>query len=900
MSSDNQTPLMRQYFEIKEKHPGMILLFRVGDFYETFDEDAKLVSRELGITLTKRNNGKDQTPLAGFPYHSLDTYLPKLVRRGHRVAICEQTEEPEDAKKAGKKVVNREVTEITTPGVTLSEKLLDYKKNNYLAAVHFSADRAGVAFADISTGEFSLCRVSHAELSSLLESVDPAEILVKKGLKQIPGLSEEHGYNLSRMEEWIFQGDYGYRELTGHFGTHSLKGFGVEDLKEAHVAAGALLHYMRETQKATLSHVRRLALYNRSAYMSLDVSTRRNLELTTPMRDGGSDGTLVSILDRTLTAMGGRLFRKWLMRPLRERESIQARLDAVGWLLEKRSVRDLLREKLAEVGDLERLMSRISVGRTNARDLKQLSFSLCSVPYFREQLNGVKPSLLEQTAGELKELPEVTRKIDNALVDEPPAGLGDGGLIREGYHEELDDLRDAARNGKEYIAGIREQLIRDSGIPSLKIGYNKVFGYYIEVTNTHRDKVPDYFIRKQTLVNSERFITPELKEVEEKVLSAEERSSALEANLFEELRLEVAKYAGEVQDVASAVARLDCLQSFADVAWRCNYVKPVVNEEDKLEIRKGRHPVVERTLPAGEPFIPNDIVLDCSENQILMITGPNMAGKSIILRQTALIVLMAQIGSFVPAEEALIGLVDKIFTRVGASDNLAAGESTFMVEMNEAANILNNATPRSLILLDEIGRGTSTFDGLSIAWSLAEYLHNKADVAARTLFATHYHELNELEKLYPRIRNFNIQVREHQGRIIFMRKLVPGGADHSYGIQVADMAGLPVEVIRRAKEILVHLEKQSLNLSESGEDQPQGNGREGVLERAGRTGAIAGRVVSDVEKQEEIPQMSLFGAEPNPAMEQLCDRIKAVDPDRITPIDALALLSELKKLADDT
>jgi DNA mismatch repair protein MutS len=882
-----QTPLMRQYFEIKEKHPGTILLFRVGDFYETFSDDAVLISKELGITLTKRNNGGDQTPLAGFPYHALDTYLPKLVKRGYRVAICEQTEDPESAKKAGRKVVDREVTEITTPGVTLSEKLLDHKRNNYIVSVFWAGGTAGIAFSDISTGEFALSQVSKSDLDSMLQSLQPSEILLQKKYKN--NLPETVArYNITYIDDWVYEGDYGYKLLTDHFNTHSLKGFGVEELEIAHTAAGSLLHYMQETQKSSLGHLRRLYAYENTNYMSLDGSTKRNLELTTTMQEGGTDGTLVSILDDTVTAMGGRLLRKWIMRPLKKTEPIGRRLEAVAWLHKNHERRNELREEMGQIGDLERLISRISVGRTNARDLKQLQLSLSQIPRVKIQISKSDNVLLDSINKNLKLLVDVQERIETALVEEPPASIRDGGLIADGFNEDLDELREIARNGKKYIAQIKDKLAKESGIPSLKIGYNKVFGYYIEVTNTHKDKVPEHFIRKQTLVNSERYITPELKEVEEKVLSAEDKSKTLEGELFEELRLYVAEFADDVQQIARAIAELDCLQSFAEVAFRNNYVRPEINTEDVIDVKKGRHPVVEKTLSAGEPFIPNDVYLDNSEHQILIITGPNMAGKSIILRQMGLLVLMAQLGSFVPAEKATIGLVDKIFTRVGASDNLAAGESTFLVEMNEAANILNNATPKSLILLDEVGRGTSTFDGLSIAWSLSEYLHNKPEVAAKTLFATHYHELNELESRYERIKNFNVQVKEHDGKVIFLRKLVRGGADHSYGIQVANMAGLPDVVINRAKEILSNLESHTLDVSHEGN---------GAVQKTAVKKEAAKKTVQQVEKQKQLPQMTLFDTHVDPNVETLLNKLEASDPERMTPIEALLLLSELKRLS---
>jgi len=888
-----QTPLMRQYFTIKEKHPGTILLFRVGDFYETFSDDAVLISKELGITLTKRNNGGDQTPLAGFPYHALDTYLPKLVKRGYRVAICEQTENPDEAKNAGRKIVNREVTEITTPGVTMSEKLLEHKRNNYIVSIYLAGGTAGVAFSDISTGEFGLSQVSKQDLDTLLQSLQPAEVLIKKGLKNNAPDSITR-LNTTFIEDWVYEGDYGYNQLVDHFETHSLKGFGVEDLEIAHVAAGSLLHYMQETQKSSLGHLKRLYAYENDDYMSLDGSTKRNLELTSSMQEGGSEGTLVSILDDTCTAMGGRLLRKWIMRPLKQVKPITQRLEAVQILLDRHERRDELRDELNQIGDLERLISRISVGRTNARDLKQLQLSLAQIPHVKRQTTQMENSLISSINDRMKLMVDLQDRIEKAIKEDPPASIRDGGIFNDGFDENLDELREIARDGKQYIARIKDKLAKEAGIPSLKIGYNKVFGYYIEVTNTHKDKVPEHFIRKQTLVNSERYITPELKEVEEKVLSAEDRSKTLEGELFEELRLYVGEFADEIQQIAAALAELDCLQSFAEVSFRNNYTRPDVNSSDVLEAKKSRHPVVEKTLGAGEPFIPNDIYLDNTEHQILMITGPNMAGKSVILRQVGLLALMAQIGCFVPAEEATIGLVDKIFTRVGASDNLAAGESTFLVEMNEAANILNNATPKSLILLDEVGRGTSTFDGLSIAWSLSEYLHNKPEVAAKTLFATHYHELNELESRYERIKNFSVQVKEHNGKVIFLRKLVRGGADHSYGIQVANMAGLPPVVIERAKEILSNLESHSLDVSHDGSENGSENGA--VTQTASKKKA-AKQTTQNLEKQEQMPQMTLFGSQIDPNVETLLNKLDASDPERMTPIEALLLLSELKKLA---
>ncbi|MEP2446039.1 MAG: DNA mismatch repair protein MutS [Balneola sp.] len=888
MAAKKQTPLMKQYFEIKDEHPGTILLFRVGDFYETFADDAVLVSKELGITLTKRNNGGDQTPLAGFPFHSLDSYLPKLVKKGYKVAVCDQTESPDEAKKAGRKIVTREVTEITTPGVTLSEKLLEHKRNNYIVSLHWTKDRVGVAFSDISTGEFGLSEVSERQLDSLLAAIQPSEVLVSSKLKN--KLEDAFlKFNITYIEDWVYEGDYGYKILTEHFEVHSLKGFGVEELKTAHVAAGSLMHYMQETQKAYLRHLRRLYAYESNEYMSLDPATKRNLELTASIQDGNVEGTLISIMDKTCTAMGGRLLRRWIMRPLKRLKPIQQRLDSVEIFYSKHDVRSQLREELEQVGDLERLISRICVGRTNARDIVQLKLSLAQIPVIKSQFAGFDDPLLKDISGRLKLLIDLQEHITKTLAEEPPASIRDGNMIRDGYNEELDELRDIAKNGKKYIAQIKDKLAKESGIASLKIGYNKVFGYYIEVTNAHKDKVPEHFIRKQTLVNAERYITPELKEIEEKILSAEERSKTLEYELFEEVRLYVSEFADDIQQIAFALAELDCIQCFAEVAFKNNYAKPEVRDSEEISIKKGRHPVVEETLPMGEPFIPNDIELNNSDQQIMIITGPNMAGKSIILRQTGLIVLLAQVGSFVPAESATIGMVDKIFTRVGASDNLAAGESTFLVEMNEAANILNNATPRSLILLDEVGRGTSTFDGLSIAWSLAEYLHNHAPVAAKTLFATHYHELNELEQMYDRTKNFNVQVKEHDGKVIFLRKLVRGGADHSYGIQVANMAGLPQIVIDRAKDILKNLESHSLDITN----------KNGSLEGKASAQKDAAKNLSDkIEKQDEIEQMNLFATHVDPRLETVLNKLEASDPNRMTPIEALMMITELKKIVD--
>ena len=887
MSAKKQTPLMRQYNQIKEEHPQTILLFRVGDFYETFGSDAELVSRELGITLTKRNNGGDQTPLAGFPFHALDSYLPKLVNKGFKVAICEQTEDPESAKKAGRKIVEREVTEITTPGLSLSEKVLNHNRNNYIFSIYKEGITLGCAFADISTGEFGALECEDQEIDAILSMFEPSELVIAASQKK--WANERFSFlNISLADSWMYEGEYARDQLLSHFNTHSLKGFGVESMELAQRAAGVLLQYIKDNQKRVMGHIRRMYRYEQSDYMSLDSSTKRNLELSSSMHEGKLEGSLISVLDQTITPMGGRLLRRWLTHPLKKLDSIQLRLKRVEILFEQRTVRTDIRESLKKIGDLERLISRICVGRCSARDIRQLGYSLQVIPELMAHTAELESDTLGQELQSLPDSSEWVDYIEKHIADEPPATIRDGGIIRTGWNPELDELRDIAQNGKKYIAKIKDALTQEVGIPSLKIGYNKVFGYYIEVTNAHKDKVPDHFIRKQTLVNAERYITPELKEIEEKILSAEDKSKALEADLFEQVREHLAQFADGIQRIATVISTLDVYQSLAQIAFTNGYVKPELDQGSTLEIIKGRHPVVERSLPVGEPFIPNDIRLDQQDEQIMIITGPNMAGKSIILRQTGLIVLLAQIGSYVPAERARIGLVDKIFTRVGASDNLAAGESTFLVEMNEAANILNNATEQSLILLDEVGRGTSTFDGLSIAWALAEYLHNHVPVAAKTLFATHYHELNALESMYERIVNYNVQVREHEGKVVFLRKLVRGGADHSYGIQVANMAGLPKELIQRAQVILEELEGQRLEIQDSSENIAQTK----VRKDAGK------HLSNKVQPLAETDQMSLFAVATDPILEELRNKIEAIDPNKLSPMQALLLIDEWKKLLE--
>ena len=876
-----RTPLMRQYYAIKERHPQAILLFRMGDFYETFDADAKTVSRILGITLTTRNNGKsDDVPMAGFPHHAVDTHLPKLIRAGLRVAICEQIEDADDS---SGKVVERDVVEVVTPGVSFQDELLNPKRSNYLAAVHFGtgrdSDGVGFAFIDATTGEFAVTEAPLQKLESLIQTVAPSEVVVDKRRRdRLDEALRQQPFTVTTQEDWVFGDDFAYETLVDHFETHSLKGFGVDDLTLGLVAAGAALHYLGETQKGKVPHVRAIKRYSDDDHIALDPATKRNLELVRSMQDDGHDGSLVSILDETCTPMGGRRLRAWLVRPLRQVAAIQERLDAVDALTADRALREDLRKELSQVGDLERLAGKIATGRATPRDLTSVRLTLRQIPGIKSLLVDADDAALRHIEQNLTLCRSAVERIEAALVDDPPAKISEGGLIRDGYNEELDELRAIASSGKEWVTNLEKEESEKTDIPSLKVGFNKVFGYYLEVTNTHAEKVPEHYIRKQTLVNSERYITPELKEVEEKILTAEEKIEQLELELFNELRMMLAEETPAMQENAALLARLDGFASLADVAVQNDYVRPTVDDGLVIDIEDGRHPVVEQTLPTGEPFIPNDVHVDPDDEQVLIITGPNMAGKSVALRQVGLIVLLAQVGSFVPAAAAHIGVVDRIFTRVGASDNLAAGESTFLVEMNEAANILNNATSRSLILFDEVGRGTSTFDGLSIAWAIVEYLHERPEVAARTLFATHYHELNAMADRYERVRNYRISVQEHEGKIIFLRKLVRGGADHSYGIEVAKMAGLPEPVILRAREVLQHLESQQLNV---GGSEARGDG------------VAARKADADAVPSLEDGQMSLF-AQPDPVAEELKEALQELDPNRMTPIEALMKLNELK------
>ncbi|MBS1913276.1 MAG: DNA mismatch repair protein MutS [Bacteroidetes bacterium] len=879
---------MRQYHQIKEKYPDTVLLFRLGDFYETFEEDAGITSRVCGITLTKRANGAEgDTPLAGFPYHQLDNYLPKLVRAGYRVAVCEQMEDP----KLARGIVRRDVIEVVTPGVAMSEKLLDASSNNYLAALYVERGMAGIAFCDISTGEFQTAQMPEAEVDETLETIGPAEIIISRAQKDLVGrrrISSEP--RITKLEEWIFDRDYAEGRLREHFGTQSLKGFGLEDEHLAIVAAGAAMHYLMETQRARLAHIRRVTRYAYGDYIALDPATKRNLEIIYSSRDGGRAGSLVAVIDRTSTPMGGRLLKRWLVHPLKQLAAIERRLSAVEALHAAPSIAAELEKELRQMSDLERMVARVATGRATPRDLGAIRDTIARLPRAIQLIERASSEALAGLARSLNPLEELVEHLGRALPDEPPATLADGGAVRSGFSEELDELRELRASGKSFLESMQERERARTGISSLKVGYNNVFGYYIEITNANRDRTPADYIRRQTLANAERYITPELKEYEEKILHAEEKLATLEREIFAELMAFAAERSEAILRNAQMLATIDCLVGFARLAQERDYRRPTIEESARLEIVGGRHPVVETLLPPGERYVPNGTDLDAATRQIAIITGPNMAGKSSYLRQVGLIVLLAQIGSFVPAERATIGLVDKIFTRVGAHDNIAAGESTFLVEMHEAANILNNATPASLVLLDEVGRGTSTFDGISIAWSMTEYIHEV--LGARTLFATHYHELNALADRFDRIHNYKVEVREHDDQVIFLRKVAPGTADHSYGIQVAQMAGLPEEVTARAKEIMAQLESAS-------EGNPIGGTEEGLAEAAAR-----GRIARDRTRslrrshpEERTPQISLFEIAADPMLEQLRTHIEAIDLDNLTPMQALSELERLRNMA---
>ena len=866
-----QTPLMAQYSKIKLAYPDTILLFRMGDFFETFDEDAKIAAKVLGITLTKRGNGMaEDTPLAGFPHHALDTYLPKLVRAGYRVAICEQMENP----KFAKGIVKREVIEVVTPGVAFSDKLLDHKRNNYLLGICIKDSLAGISFCDISTGEFYTFEIPSSQIQQQIETINPAEILIQKRDKDLltPLIVKNNpSVKITKLDDWIFNYEYAKELLIMQFKTINLKGFGIESLITGIISCGAVLNYLQETQKANLSHLQSVSVYNPSDYMNLDHATKRNLEITFSMNEGGREGSLISILDKTETAMGGRLLKKWLSAPLIKLDPVLKRQQSVEELVSNSGIRRKIIEELKEIGDLERLISKVCTGRANPRDVVNIKTSLKKIPVIKDLLQSTSGKTLIHVCNNLRELANLVAKIDGAIVDSPPLSLAEGGVIKNGFSPELDELRDISLNGKDWIANLQKTEREKTGISSLKVNFNKVFGYYIEISNANKDKIPLDYVRKQTLVNHERYITPELKSYEDKILNAEEKTYDLESQLFNEIRLIIADEAESIQQNARLIAMIDCFVSLAECAVQYNYVKPEIDDGDVINIVEGRHPVVERILPPGEKYAPNNCLLNNTKDQIIILTGPNMAGKSVYLRQIGLIVLLAQIGSFVPAKSAQIGIVDRIFTRVGASDNITAGESTFLVEMQEAANIINNATSRSLIILDEIGRGTSTFDGISIAWAITEYLHENPVIAAKTLFATHYHELNEMAELFPRIRNFKVEVREYDDKVIFLHKVSPGSADHSYGIQVAQMAGLPIFITNRAKEILQNLESKELTPYEVKKEK---------LKKM---------------KQETDNQISLFEIKDD----KLRNEISEIEINNLTPMEALTKLSDLKKRIQD-
>ena len=867
--SVSETPLMKQYNQIKARHPQALLLFRVGDFYETFGEDAVITSKILGIILTKRGNGTaSEIELAGFPYHSLDTYLPKLVRAGQRVAICEQLEDP----KMTKTIVKRGVTELLTPGVSFNDQVLEQKRNNFLCAIHTDKQHYGISFLDVSTGEFLVAQGNQEHIEKLLQGFQPAEILFQKNRsKEVQDLIHEK-CSTFRLEDWVFNEDFAREQLNRHFGTVSLKGFGVDDLTAGIIAAGAILHYLNENQHNRLAHITALSRIEEERYVWLDRFTIRNLELVSTMNERGT--TLLDILDHTRTPMGGRLMKRWVLLPLKDELPIRERLESVAYLKETEASRYELGERLREIGDIERLISKVAVGKVNPKEVNHLKRTLRQIAPLKAILGSSQGNLLRKVADQLNPCDALIAQIDATLLDDPAIQVGKGPVIREGCNAELDELRSIMNNGKDYLESMRIRETERTGISSLKIAFNNVFGYYLEVTHTHKDKVPEEWIRKQTLVNAERYITEELKEYETKILSAEENVHSIETRLFQDLVFSMADYIQPLQHNAYLIAQLDCLLSFANVAADHDYRSPAVNNGFAISIKNGRHPVIEQLMKDGEQYVSNDLYLDRDEQQIMMITGPNMSGKSAILRQTALICLMAQMGSFVPADQAELGLLDKVFTRVGASDNISSGESTFMVEMNETASILNNLSDRSLILLDEIGRGTSTYDGISIAWSIAEYLHQHPKFRAKTLFATHYHELNEMSSRFERIHNFNVSVKETGSKILFMRKLAAGGSEHSFGIHVARLAGMPVQVLNRAEEILKQLESShEMELKET---------------KSGK---------SKAKKKDSDPSMQLSFFQLNdPVLEQIREELVTIDINTLTPVEALMKLNEIKKL----
>ena len=883
MAKDDKglTPMMKQFFSMKAQHPGALMLFRCGDFYETYGEDAVESARILGITLTRRNNGGsgDSIEMAGFPHHALDTYLPKLIRAGKRVAICDQLEDPKKKREAIKgkkglsamdKMVKRGITELVTPGVAMSDNVLNYKENNFLAAVHFGKGSCGVSFLDISTGEFLTGEGTFDYVEKLLGNFQPKEVLFDRAKKQ--DFERYFGTRLCtfEMDDWVFTDQTARQKLLKHFGTKNLKGFGVDHLNNGVVAAGAILQYLEITQHTQINHITSLARIEEDKYVRMDRFTIRSLELIAPMNEDGS--SLLNVIDNTITPMGGRMLRRWMVFPLKDEKPINERLDVVDYLFREPDFRECINEQFHRIGDLERIISKVAVGRVSPREVVQLKNALMAIQPVKTACLYAKSDTLKRIGEQLNLCESLRDRIEKEIQPDPPQLVNKGDVIALGYNQELDDLRSIRDNGKQYLLEIQEKEIAQTGITSLKIGFNNVFGYYLEVRNTFKDKVPENWIRKQTLAQAERYITPELKEYEEKILGADEKILALETQLYMELIQDMQEFIPQIQINANLIAHLDCLLSFMKVSQLQRYVRPVVDDSEVLDIKQGRHPVIETQLPIGEQYVPNDVLLDTERQQIMMITGPNMAGKSALLRQTALIVLLAQIGCFVPAERARIGMVDKIFTRVGASDNISLGESTFMVEMTEASNILNNVTPRSLVLFDELGRGTSTYDGISIAWAIVEYLHEHSRAQARTLFATHYHELNEMEKNFPRIKNFNVSVKEVDGKIIFVRKLEKGGSEHSFGIHVAEIAGMPRSIVKRANIILKELEKDN-----------------------SQVGSVGKAAVEHLDQSRDGMQLSFFQLD-DPVLSQIRDEILGLDVNNLTPVEALNKLNDIKKI----
>lgn len=873
--------MMKQFFSMKRQHPDALLLFRCGDFYETYGDDAIEGSRILGITLTKRNNGGNsgETAMAGFPHHALDTYLPKLIRAGKRVAICDQLEDPKKKREelkgkkglsATDKMVKRGITELVTPGVAMGDNVLNYKENNFLAAVHFGKAACGVSFLDISTGEFLTGEGTYDYVEKLLGSFAPKEVLYDRNNKRDFDTHFGTKYCVFELEDWVFTEQSARQRLLKHFGTKSLKGFGVEQMKSGIVASGAILQYLEITQHTNIGHITSLARIEEERYVRLDKFTIHSLELIDTMQEGGR--SLLNIIDKTITPMGGRMLRRWMVFPLKDVTPIQQRLDVVDYFFKDPDFRQLVGEQFQRIGDLERIISKVAVGRVSPREVVQLKNALQALQPVKAACMKASNESLRRIGEQLQLCETIRDRIEHEIQPDPPLLVNKGGVIADGYDTELDELRQISRNGKDYLIQIQEREVEQTGIASLKVGYNNVFGYYLEVRNMYKDKVPENWVRKQTLAQAERYITEELKAYEEKILGADERIMMLEDKLFRELIVDMQPYIPQIQLDANLIAHLDCLLGFAQVAEENQYVRPQIDATDVLDIKQGRHPVIEMQLPLGETYVPNDIYLDTEKQQVMMITGPNMAGKSALLRQTALIVLLAQIGCFVPAERAKIGLVDKIFTRVGASDNISLGESTFMVEMTEAANILNNVTNRSLVLFDELGRGTSTYDGISIAWAIVEYLHEQPRARARTLFATHYHELNEMEKHFPRIHNYNVSVKEADGKVIFMRKLERGGSEHSFGIHVAEIAGMPRSIVKRSNVILKQLEADNSEV-----------------------GSVGKPNVKRLEESREGMQLSFFQLD-DPVLCQVRDEILGLDINNLTPMEALNKLNEIKKI----